>query len=119
MLWLTPVARLRRILRWVTGDPSSPLAGKRVMLTGASSGIGEATALAVAAKGGEVLLVATREAELRRVRRFRHRPAELFFAEAKLRRVCKGADGRPGGGQRGARPRGAPAHRGPVDRSPR
>ena len=99
MLWLTPVARLRRILRWVTGDPSSPLAGKRVMLTGASSGIGEATALAVAAKGGEVLLVATRE--------------------AKLRRVCKGADGRPGGGQRGARPRGAPAHRGPVDRSPR
>ena len=43
MLWLTPVARLRRIIRWVTGDPSSPLAGKRVMLTGASSGIGEAT----------------------------------------------------------------------------
>ncbi len=99
MLWLTPVARLRRITRWVTGDPSSPLAGKRVMLTGASSGIGEATALAVAATGGEVLLVARRE--------------------AKLRRVCKGADGRPGGGQRGARPRGAPAHRGPVDRSPR
>ena len=39
------------------------------MLTGASSGIGEATALAVAAEGGEVLLVARREAELRRVRR--------------------------------------------------
>jgi NAD(P)-dependent dehydrogenase (short-subunit alcohol dehydrogenase family) len=69
MLWLTPAARLRRVVRWVTGDPSSPLAGKRVMLTGASSGIGEATALAVAAKGGEVLLVARREAELRRVRR--------------------------------------------------
>ena len=42
MLWLTPVARLRRIIRWVTGDPSSPLAGKRVMLIAASSGIGEA-----------------------------------------------------------------------------
>ena len=68
MLWLTPVARLRRIIRWVTGDPSSPLAGRRVMLTGASSGIGEATALAVAARRREVLLVARREAELGRVR---------------------------------------------------
>ncbi len=34
MLWLTPVARLRRVTRWVTGDPSSPLAGKRVSSAG-------------------------------------------------------------------------------------
>ena len=28
MLWLTPAARLRRVVRWVTGDPSSPLADR-------------------------------------------------------------------------------------------
>jgi short-subunit dehydrogenase len=37
------------------------------MVTGASSGIGEATARAVAARGGRVLLVARREDELERV----------------------------------------------------
>jgi NAD(P)-dependent dehydrogenase (short-subunit alcohol dehydrogenase family) len=68
MLWLTPAARVRRLRRRIAGDGSSPLAGRRVLVTGASSGIGEATALAVAARGATVLLVARREAELARVR---------------------------------------------------
>lgn len=45
------------------------LAGRRVMVTGASSGIGEATARAVAARDATVLLVARRADELERVRR--------------------------------------------------
>jgi NAD(P)-dependent dehydrogenase (short-subunit alcohol dehydrogenase family) len=44
-----------------------PLAGRRVMVTGASSGIGEATAREVARRGGVVLLVARRGDELERV----------------------------------------------------
>ncbi len=44
-----------------------PLAGRRVMVTGASSGIGEATAREVARRGGVVLLVARREDEIMRV----------------------------------------------------
>ncbi len=56
-----PVARLR-------GSPlPSPLAGRIVLVTGASSGIGEATAKAVAARGGMVLCVARRRDELGRV----------------------------------------------------
>jgi NAD(P)-dependent dehydrogenase (short-subunit alcohol dehydrogenase family) len=46
---------------------ASPLDGRIVMITGASSGVGEASAKAVAARGGIVLCVARRQAELDRV----------------------------------------------------
>ncbi len=41
--------------------------GKTVLVTGASSGIGEATARAMARQGGRVLLLARRQAELDRI----------------------------------------------------
>ncbi|GAB3508024.1 thioester reductase-like protein [Amycolatopsis cihanbeyliensis] len=48
--------------------PRGELDGRHVVITGASSGIGRATALAVAAEGGIPLLVARRRAELEEVR---------------------------------------------------
>ena len=51
-------------LKTVTG---SPVEGRRILVTGASSGVGEAAAKALAAKGAEVWLVARRLEELRRV----------------------------------------------------
>lgn len=48
---------------------SSPLVGRTVLITGASSGVGEATALEVARRGARVLLVARRADELARVER--------------------------------------------------
>ena len=62
LLLQTPRARLRRL----RGGPS-PLTDRTVLVTGASSGIGEATARAVAARGATVLLVARRAEELERV----------------------------------------------------
>ena len=67
-LFLTPQAWVRRhLIAPVLGLPS-PIAGRTVMITGASSGIGEATALAVADRGATVLLVARRAEDLDRVR---------------------------------------------------
>lgn len=65
LLFETPRARLRR--RWRRSAPS-PLVGRTVLVTGASSGIGEGTALAAADRGATVLLVARRSEELERVR---------------------------------------------------
>jgi NAD(P)-dependent dehydrogenase (short-subunit alcohol dehydrogenase family) len=68
LLFQTQRARARRLVRRLRRDDSSPLTGRVVMVTGASSGIGEATALAVARRDATVVLVARREAELDRVR---------------------------------------------------
>lgn len=67
-LLITPKAFLRRHVVGRVRDLPSPLAGRTVLITGASSGIGEATAKAVAARGGHVLLVARRAEDLERVR---------------------------------------------------
>ncbi|WP_051276835.1 SDR family NAD(P)-dependent oxidoreductase [Marmoricola sp. URHB0036] len=71
-LFLTPKALVRRhlvapVARLVGSPLPSPLAGRVVLVTGASSGIGEATAKAVAARGARVLCVARRQGELDRV----------------------------------------------------
>ncbi|TQL66792.1 short-subunit dehydrogenase [Nocardioides albertanoniae] len=62
----SPRARVARTIRAVTGRPG-PLSGRTVLVTGASSGIGEATAYAAARRGAHVLLAARRVDELERV----------------------------------------------------
>ena len=64
----SPRARVRRLGRLVGRAAPSPLAGRVVLVTGASSGIGEQTALAVGRAGATVLLVARRADDLERVR---------------------------------------------------
>ncbi|MBZ5732882.1 SDR family NAD(P)-dependent oxidoreductase [Nocardioides sp. TRM66260-LWL] len=61
-----PAAAVRRVVARPLGLPS-PLRGRVVVVTGASSGIGEATARAVAGVGAHVVLVARRAEELERV----------------------------------------------------
>ena len=62
----TVTATPARLLRRLRGAPS-PVAGRTVLVTGASSGIGEHTAYAAARAGAKVLLVARRAEELDRV----------------------------------------------------
>ena len=71
-LFLSPRAFVRRHLvapvARIAGSPlPSPLAGRVVLVTGASSGIGEASARAIAERGATVLCVARRRPELDRV----------------------------------------------------
>ena len=71
-LLLTPRAMVRRHLvapvARLAGSPlPSPLAGRVVLVTGASSGVGEASARAIAERGATVLCVARRQGELDRV----------------------------------------------------
>ena len=65
----TPRAWLARHLlsRLPGAEPRNPLAGKRILVTGASSGIGAATARACADRGATVLLVARRGEQLAQV----------------------------------------------------
>jgi len=68
LLFTTPRAWARRVVARLPGTRlESPLVGRTVMVTGASSGIGEATARLAAARGARVLLVARRADELDRV----------------------------------------------------
>ncbi len=64
-----PLLSPGRVVRRISGRDSlrDAVEGKTVVVTGASSGIGEATALQFAGAGAKVLLVARRELELARV----------------------------------------------------
>ena len=70
-LLTTPRAWMERhvLSRLPGAEPRNPLSGKRILVTGASSGIGAATARACAERGATVLLVARRADQLAQVKR--------------------------------------------------
>jgi NAD(P)-dependent dehydrogenase (short-subunit alcohol dehydrogenase family) len=70
---MSPLAQVRRRLARLSLDPlpgpsslrqGEPIAGKRILVTGASSGVGRAAAVRLAAEEAKVLAVARREDEL-------------------------------------------------------
>lgn len=61
---LRPPVSPRRIAGRLLPRLDEPIAGKRIMITGASSGIGRSAAMQLAQLGAEVIVVARREAEL-------------------------------------------------------
>ncbi|MBF6173942.1 SDR family NAD(P)-dependent oxidoreductase [Nocardia blacklockiae] len=86
MLWgLMP--RLLRPVGGVRAGRGEAVAGKRILLTGASAGVGRAAALRLAAAGAELILVARRGDELDRL------SAEIAAAGGKAEcRVCDLSD---------------------------
>ncbi len=84
LLFTTPRAWLRRhvVGRLPGVDLPSPLRGKTILVTGASSGIGEARARAVADRGATPVLVARRAEELARVVRSIEQGGGTAFAHA-------------------------------------
>lgn len=64
---LGPSPSLRAGVALLRRRPADELAGVRVVVTGASAGIGAATARLLAGRGAEVILIARREAELEAV----------------------------------------------------
>ncbi|WP_280334829.1 SDR family NAD(P)-dependent oxidoreductase [Nocardia wallacei] len=79
--------RLLRPVGGVRAAHAEAVAGKRILLTGASAGVGRAAALRLAEAGGEVILVARRGDELERL------GDEIAAAGGKAeRRVCDMAD---------------------------
>jgi short-subunit dehydrogenase len=88
LLLQTPRAWVRRHLVARVWQLDSPLRGRTVLVTGASSGIGAATARAVAERGATVLLVARRAEELAAVRAAIERSGGSAYAY-----VCDLTDG--------------------------
>src|SRR5688572_21549460 len=64
--------------------PMTELAGKTIWITGASSGIGEALALAASRRGARLVLSARRESELERVRQACARPDQVALLPVDL-----------------------------------
>lgn len=95
------VARWQRLLRGALREPTraprprtlrDALSGKRVVITGASSGIGKAIALEVAAHGGVALLVARKREALDEVRgqiETQGGTARAFVADLSLAEDCE------------------------------